>query len=259
MHIAVLGPLEITTDDGTSVPVPGAKERLLLAALTVAAPHAVSLDRLAESMWNGSPPASARKTFQIHVVRLRSALEPDRIKGSPGRYIVRREAGYALAADRADVDVLAFGDLVARGRAHLASGDAVTAVDLLTNAIGLWRGEPYGDWPDAPFAGAERGRLGELRTAALQSLLEARLALGRHGEVVPELERLTLQEPLHEEWWRLLVLALYRSGRQGDALAAVARARAVLAEELGADPGPQLLAIEAAVLGHDPALESPPV
>ena len=85
MHIAVLGPLEITTDDGTSVPVPGAKERLLLAALTAAAPHAVSLDRLAESMWNGSPPASARKTFQIHVVRLRSALEPDRIKGSPGR------------------------------------------------------------------------------------------------------------------------------------------------------------------------------
>ena len=191
-----------------------------------------------EALWDGDLPVSARKSLQVHLVHLRSALEPDRPRGSTGRYVVRRGSGYALATAPEDVDALRIADLAARGRARLSSGDAGEAARLLSDALGLWRGEPYGDWPDASFAEAERRRLAEVRVGALTALLEARLSLGEHTDVVAEAERLLAEDPLQEEWWRLLVLALYRSGRQGDALAAVARARAVLAEQSVPIPGP---------------------
>ena len=257
MRIAVLGPLEVVSDAGVPVTVPGAKERLLLAVLVAGAPGVVSRDRIEEILWNGKRPASARKSLQVHLVHLRSALEPDRPEGSTGRYVVRRGTGYALAAERDEVDALRIADLAARGRARLAAGDPTEAARLLSAALGLWRGEPYGDWPDASFAEAERRRLTEVRTGAVTALFEARLALGEHAEVAAEIQRLVVEEPLQEEWWRLLVLALYRCGRQGDALAAVARARAVLVEELGAEPGPRLRAVEAAVLAQDPGLDAP--
>src|SRR5688572_26897737 len=123
MRIAVLGPLEVQTDDLAPVPVPGAKERLLLAALAARAPGVVSTDSLIETLWDGDPPASARKSLQAHVVRLRSSLEPERPKGSTGRYVVRRGTGYALTVDRSSIDALHIGDLAARGHARLASGD----------------------------------------------------------------------------------------------------------------------------------------
>ncbi|MGY1617779.1 BTAD domain-containing putative transcriptional regulator [Geodermatophilus sp. SYSU D00691] len=257
MRFAVIGPLEVRTPDAAPVAVPGAKERLLLAVLAAGAPAVVGTDRIVECLWDGAPPPTARKSLQAHVVRLRSALEPGRPKGSSGRYVVRRGPGYALAVDRADLDALHFGDLAGRGRARLAGGATDEAESLLGAALGLWRGDPYGDWPDAPFAEAERRRLGEVRSAALAALLEARLAQGRHAEVLPELRRMVTEEPLQEEWWRLLMLALYRSGRQADALGAARQARALLAEELGAAPGPALRAMEAAVLAHDPALDAP--
>jgi DNA-binding SARP family transcriptional activator len=253
MRIAVLGPLEVSSDDGVPVAVPGAKERLLLAVLAAGAPGVVSTDRIVEALWNGRRPVSARKSLQVHLVHLRSALEPDRPHGSTGRFVVRRGTGYALTAE--DVDALRVADLVARGRARLAVGDADEAARSLSAALDLWRGDPYGDWPEASFAEAERHRLAEVRNAAVTALLEARLALGAHAEVAAEAEGLVVEDPLQEEWWRLLVLALYRCGRQGDALAAVARARGVLAEQLGADPGPRLRAAEAAVLAQDPALD----
>jgi DNA-binding SARP family transcriptional activator len=255
MRIAVIGPLEVRSDDGAPVTVPGAKERLLLAVLAAGAPGVVSTDRIVEELWNGERPAAARKALQVHLVHLRTALEPDRPRGSTGQYVVSRGTGYALATE--DVDALQIADLAARGRALLAAGDPAGAVRLLSTALDLWRGDPYGDWPDAPFAASERRRLAAVRTGALTTLLEARLALGLHTEVVAEAERLVTDDPLQEEWWRLLVLALYRCGRQGEALAAVARARAVLLEELGVDPGPRLHAIEAAVLAQDPALDAP--
>ncbi|MGY1700690.1 nSTAND1 domain-containing NTPase [Geodermatophilus sp. SYSU D00766] len=255
MRIAVLGPLEVRGDDGAPVPVPGAKERLLLAVLAAGAPAVVPADRIAEELWDGDPPASARKSLQAHLVRLRSALEPDRPRGSTGRYVVRRGPGYALTVERADLDALALGDLAARGRAALAAGDPAGARELLDGALDLWRGDPYADWPEAPFARAERRRLGELRDGALTACTEARLALGEDAALVPDLERMVAEQPLREEWWRLLVLALYRAGRQADALGAARRARAVLAEELGADPGPALRAAEAAVLAQDPDLD----
>jgi DNA-binding SARP family transcriptional activator len=146
--------LEVLGDDGVPVAVPGAKERLLLALLAAAAPDVVSADRIAESLWNGDPPVSARKSLQVHLVHLRSALEPDRPQGSAGRFVVRRGTGYALATEVQDVDAIHFGEMVVRGRAGLASGDAAAAAADLSAALALWRGEPYGDWPDAPFAQA---------------------------------------------------------------------------------------------------------
>ncbi len=259
MRIAVLGPLEVRGDDGVLVPVPGAKERLLLAVLAAGVPAVVPTDRIAEELWGGNPPVSARKSLQSHLVRLRSALEPDRPRGSTGRYVVRRGPGYALAVGRADLDALVLADLTARGRASLAAADPAAAVGLLGAALDLWRGTPYADWSDAPFAEAERRRLTELRDGALTACTEARLALGEAAALVPDLERLVTEQPLREEWWRLLVLALYRVGRQADALGAARRARAVLAEELGTDPGPALRAVEAAVLAQDPVLDPVPV
>ncbi|MGY1700691.1 nSTAND1 domain-containing NTPase [Geodermatophilus sp. SYSU D00766] len=257
MRIAVLGPLEVRSDTGSPVAVPGAKERLLLALLTAGAPGAVGVDRLAESLWDGDPPPSARKSLQIHLVRLRAALDPQRPRGSPAGHVVRRGAGYALDVTAEELDALGVGELLARGRAQLAAGDAAGAERALTAALALWRGEPYEDWPDAAFAATERRRLAELRAAARTALSEARLALGRPAEVVGDLQPLVTEDPLREDWWRLLVLALYRSGRQGDALATLQRARRALAEELGADPGPQLRALETAVLAQDPVLDAP--
>ena len=258
MQIAVLGPLEVRGNDGPPVTVPGAKERLLLAALAAGSPGVVSTDSLVETLWNGAPPASARKSLQAHVVRLRSSLEPDRPKGSTGRYVVRRGAGYALAVDRDTIDAVHLGELAARGHAELVSGRPEQAADTLRRAVELWRGEPYADWPEAPFAETERRRLAEVRAGAQAGLLEAQLQLGRSADVVPELERLVALEPLREDWWRLLLLALYRAGRQGDALAAGRRVRALLAEELGAEPGRALREMEAAILAQDPALERVP-
>ncbi|UOY01172.1 hypothetical protein MVA48_19795 [Blastococcus sp. PRF04-17] len=161
--------------------------------------------------------------------------------------------------ERDDVDWMLLTDAAARGRAQLASGDAAAAERTLAGALELWRGEPYADWPDAAFAAAERRRLDEVRSTALAALMEARIALGRHDEAIADLERAVFVEPLREDWWRLLMLALYRAGRQADALATARRARTVLAEELGADPGPALRAMESAVLAQDPALDPAPL
>jgi DNA-binding SARP family transcriptional activator/WD40 repeat protein len=258
MRIAVLGPLEVRTDDGVPVTVPGAKERLLLAILTAGAPGAVSFDALAESLWDGDLPATARKSLQIHVVRLRSSLEPDRPRGSTGRFVARRGPGYALTVPRDAVDALRIDDLTTRGRALLTSGRLEDAARELAAAVDLWRGEPYDDWPDAPFAEVERRRLTRVHAGAVAGLLEARLQLGAHAEVLPQLEGLVAGDPLREDWWRLLMLALYRAGRQADALAAGRRVRALLAAEIGAEPGPGLRAMEAAILAQDPALDAPP-
>ena len=159
MRIAVLGPLEVLSDDGAPVTVPGAKERLLLAVLAAAAPGVVSTDRLAESLWNGDPPVSARKSLQAHVVRLRSALEPDRPKGSTGRYVVRR--GRVRAGRRPRRTSTRCGSAISprEGGRSWPPGTPTRPARLLGAAVELWRGEPYGDWPDAAFAEAERRRL----------------------------------------------------------------------------------------------------
>ena len=259
MRCGVLGSLEVRDDGGAVLAIPGAKERRLLAMLVAAYPTAVTVDRLVEQLWDGDSPPTARKSLQAHVVRLRSTLEPGRPRGSPGRFITRREDGYVLGAARTELDVLEFSDLCARGRAMLSSGDPAAARAALDEALSLWRGEPYADWPDADFAEAERHRLAGIRSNAVSALLEAELAVGGHREAVPELERLVLEQPLREDFWSMLAIALYRSGRQGDALATVRRARDILREELGVSPGPGLRATEQALLEQDSALDPPSV
>jgi DNA-binding SARP family transcriptional activator len=256
MRIEVIGPLAVRTDEGTPVEVPGAKERLVLAVLAASAPAVVSTDRLVDTLWAGAPPATARRSLQAHLVHLRSALEPGRPRGSSD-LVLSRGGGYVLGMDRADLDVLAFADLVSRGRSRLGTGDEAAAVADLGEALRLWRGEPYADWPQAAFAEPERRRLGELRATAVTGRIEARLALGEAVDVVPELEECVVEEPLREDWWRLLMLARYRAGRQADALAAGRRARTLLAAELGCAPGPALRSMEAAILAQDPALDAP--
>ena len=257
MRCGVLGPLEVHADDGTRVSVPGAKERLLLAVLAVDAPHVVSVDRLVEELWSGQPPRTAVKSLQAHVVRLRTALEPERPVGSPGQFVVRRQAGYALVLEDGQLDARQLTELSARGRALLTSGDDLAAADTLARALALWRGTPYADWPDADFAAAERSRLEGVLSNTTGWSLEARLALGKHAEVIPELQRLVADNPTREQWWALLALALYRSGRQGDALGVLRKARTILADELGVDPGPELVATEEGILRQDPVLDVP--
>ena len=152
MRCGVLGPLEVHDDDGTRIPVPGAKERLLLAVLAAESPNVVSVDRLVDELWAGSPPRTAVKSLQAHVVRLRSALEPQRPAGSPGRFVLRRQSGYALVVEDHQLDARSFGTLSARGRALLSSGDPARALEDLSSALALWRGPPYADWPDSDFA-----------------------------------------------------------------------------------------------------------
>lgn len=258
MRFAVLGPLEVLGDDGAPVEIPGAKERMLLGVLAADAGRVVSTDRIVDALWDGGPPPSARKSLQAHLVHLRTALEPGRPRGSTGRYVVRRGTGYALVVDGDALDASRLRELTTLGRARLTAGRAQEALGPLSEAVDLWRGEPYADWPDAEFALSERRGLAEVRAAAVGALLEARLLAGQHADVVVELERLVGLQPLREDWWRLLMLALYRAGRQADALAVGRRARAILAQELGADPGPALRAMEAAVLAQDPDLDVRP-
>ena len=170
MRIAVLGPLEVLTDDLAPVPVPGAKERLLLAVLAAGAPGAVSTDALAESLWDGDPPATARKSLQVHVVRLRSSLEPDRPRAPPG---VRRARGAGLRPDRRPRLHRRSPDRRSGGAGARPSGlrsSLRRPNGELRAAVDLWRGEPYADWPDAPFADVERRRLAEVHAGAVAGL-----------------------------------------------------------------------------------------
>ena len=239
MEFRILGPLEVT-DGEQAVTVAGAKPRALLAALLIRSGQTVSTERLIDELWGDDPPETAQNTLQVYVSQLRRALGAETI--------VRRSSGYALAASREQIDLARFEDLVESARAV----EPHVAADRLRDALALWRGEPEVD----------AARLEELRLAALESRIDADLALGRHAELVPELQALVADEPLRERLRAQLLLALYRDGRQADALAEYARARKTLVDELGVEPGPELQRAHRAVLAHDdeaPSHPSPPV
>jgi DNA-binding SARP family transcriptional activator len=166
--------------------------------------RAVPVDTLLDDVWDGSPPPTARKSLQAHVVRLRTALEPERPTGSPGRFVVRRGDGYALAVGPDAVDTARATAGAAAGRVALAGGDLARARDLLAATEALWRGEPLVDWRDAAWAQPERHRLTAVHAAVREARLDADLALGRHREAVVELEGLVAADPLHESWWTRL-------------------------------------------------------
>jgi WD40 repeat protein/DNA-binding SARP family transcriptional activator len=255
MRFGVLGPLEVRAG-GEPIAIKGVKERRLLGLLLSRANSVVPVDSIFEALWGTEPPPSAAKSVQVYAVRLRKMLEPN---GRPaeGSLISRRGAGYMLRAARDQVDALRFADRVARAREAAAAGAGDIAAQVLCEALGLWRGSAYADFQDTLFGAAEAARLEEMRQAAVEARIDADLALGRHAEVIAELEGLVRKHPLRERLWAQLMIAFYRGGRQSDALLAFRRARGGLVEEIGVEPGPELQALETAVLAHDPGLAAP--
>lgn len=248
--VRVLGPLAVALD-GQPVDVGGPRQRAVLARLIAERGRVVSTDRLLDDLWEGEPPPKALASLQVHVSHLRRALEPHRRRREPATVLVSAAPGYRLELPADTVDAWAF---EARVREADTMHDPSRRSALLTEALAVWSGEAYAEFGLVAWARPEAERLEELRLRAVELRAEAELATGRTAAVVPELERHLHDHPLREDAVRLLALALYRTGRQADALAVLRRARERLADELGVDPGPVLRALEADVLAHDPRL-----
>ena len=253
MEFRVLGSLEVISG-GRPLAIGGARSRAVLAMLVMNANRVVPADRLVEEMWPELAPDRAANNLQVRLSELRRAF---RSAGEEDR-LVTRAPGYLLRAAPAELDVLRFEELVAEGRASLAAGDAAIAEERLGEALGLWRGPALAGAEDAPFARAEAARLEEARLAALEARVDAQLARGRDAELIGELEALTAAHPLRERFWSQRMLALYRAGRQADALRAYRELRAVLVEELAIEPTPELRDLEARILRQDPTLVGAP-
>ena len=238
MDVRVLGSVEASVD-GRLLALGGGKPRALLAMLALNAGSSVSAARLTDGLWGEQPPATASKLVQVYVSQLRKALAAS----GDGAEIVTRRHGYELRVGAGTVDAERFERLLAQGAAR--------------EALGLWRGPPLDDVADEPFAAAEIRRLEELRLAASELAIEHDLSDGRHRDLIAELEALVTAEPLRERLHALLMLALYRSGRQADALEAYRNARDVLVEQLGIEPGAQLQELQQAILDHDPHIDAP--
>jgi predicted ATPase/DNA-binding SARP family transcriptional activator len=238
----VLGPVE-AMHAGRPIPLGGRRQRWLLALLLVEPGRAISSERLIEELWQGRPPRGAEGTLRVYVSRLRSALGKNTL--------VARPPGYVLDIEADLVDAQRFERRYREGCDALARGAAGLAADRLSAALALWRGHAFADVRDGGVVAGEARRLDELRLVAREERIEAELSLGRHASLVAELERLVTEEPLRERLWRQLVLALYHSQRQAEALAAYHRARAHLSEELGLDPSEELRALERAVLRQE--------
>jgi class 3 adenylate cyclase len=244
MRFRLLGPLEID-DVADEALLRRAKPRALLALLLLSANRPVGTDRLVAGLWGEDEPATALGALQNYVSQLRKALGRD--------VVVTRAPGYMAVVGPDELDVERFERLVAEAADSDVSGRAA----CLREALSLWRGPPLADLADEPFAGAEIRRLDELRLAALEDRIAADLELGRHGELVAELEALVQEHPLRERVRALLMLALYRGGRQAEALAAYRDGRKLFDEELGLEPGDELQRLERAILRHDPELDAP--
>jgi DNA-binding SARP family transcriptional activator/DNA-binding beta-propeller fold protein YncE len=250
----VLGPVEALVDS-VRLELGGPKQRAVLALLLLRANELVLRERLIDELWGDAPPPTARETLKVYAGRLRKVLNGD----GPSPRLVTHGGGYLLELDPDQVDVHRFLQLAERGSHTLGRGDAEAAAALLREALALWRGPPLADLGDAPFVRAERGRLEELRLTALEERIEADLAGGRAAAVVPELQQLTREHPYRERLHRQLMLALYRTGRQADALEAYRDLRGRLSTDLGLEPSPDSRDLERAILASDRALASPPI
>jgi predicted ATPase/DNA-binding SARP family transcriptional activator len=250
MQYRVLGPLEVRDGEG-SLPLAGAKQRALLALLLLHANRVLSRDRLIDELWGDEPPATAVTSLQVYVSRLRKLL--------PAETLLTRPPGYVLEVEPEELDVRRFERLLAEGHAALAADDAERAAIVLHQALELWRGPALAEFAFEPFAQAEIGRLEDLRLAAVEERIEADLALGRHADLIGELEALIAENPHRERLRGQLILALYRSGRQAEALNAYQNARRALVDELGIEPSAELQHLEKQILTHDPVLAAAPI
>ena len=246
----VLGPLEVSVG-ASLLEVGGRQERALLALLLTAPGRVFSIPAIVAGLWGERPPRRADHTVMSYVSRLRRGL-PDGVATS----VVTRRPGYLVSIEPDQVDAERFRSLVGKGHRELAAGRPELAADSLREALGLWRGDAYAEF-DAPFAVAERSALEELRLAALEDRVSAELDIGEAPDLVAELEALVSAHPLRERLWAQLMTALYRSGRQADALRSYQRARSSLVDELGVEPGDELQNRHALVLAHDPRLLGP--
>jgi DNA-binding SARP family transcriptional activator len=248
LEFRVLGPFEARDGDRV-LPIGRGKPTALLALLLLHMNEVLSVDRLIDELWGERPPSTARKVLQVYVGKLRKVLG--------GEAIVTLPPGYELRLEPDVLDLRRFQRLVDDARAALAAGDANAASALLSNALALWRGPALADLAFERFAQPEIARLDELRLAAIEDRFEADLALGRHGQLVPELERLIAEHPVRERLRGQLMLALYRCGRQVDALDAFQATRTALVDELGIEPGPALRELQRLILVQDPSLAAP--
>ena len=246
LEFRLLGPVEAVAD-GRPVSLPAEKPRALLAVLLLSRNRVVSVDRLIDELWGDEPPETATKALQVYVSQLRKAIGADRV--------LTRSPGYSLRVDDGELDLDRFEQLVREGREQLGAGEPKTAARLLEEALGLWRGPALAEFRSQAFAEEAGARLEESRLAAVEERIEADLALGRHARLVSELEELVARHPLRERLRAQLMLALYQSGRQTEALELYRRTRETLVDELGIEPSPELQELERAILRHDPSLQ----
>ncbi len=251
LDLSILGPFEVRVDRGEAVALGGLRQRALLALLILHAGEVVASDRLIDELWGETPPPTALHTIQVFVSRLRGAL------GDASERLVTRPPGYVFKVELDELDADRCEHLYATGRAALAGGDAARAAVLLREAQGLWRGSPLADFTYELFAQAAIARLEELRLSCQEELIEAELTLGQHARLIPELEALVREQPFRERLREQLMLALYRCGRQADALDAFQQARHKLLEELGVEPSAALRELEQAILRQDASLTAP--
>jgi DNA-binding SARP family transcriptional activator len=256
VRVHVLGPLQVEIE-GTEVGLGGRLPRQLFAALVVRVGESVSMPALVDAVWGEDAPPTAVKTLRAYVTRLRSALDT---AGPDGAGIIRTtQQGYRLAIAPGAVDAHVFTDRVQRARREVDAGRPDVAETVIAEALALWRGDPYGEFPDVALFAAEALRLSETRIVGTEIRIEAALMLGQHAAAVARAEAACAEHPLHERFWAQLMIALYRSGRPTDALGAYRRLRSHLAEEVGTDPTPALRRLEQLVLQHDPSLDAPVV
>src|SRR5215472_7071434 len=249
MRVRVLGPFHLD-DGGRRITIGGVRQRAVLADLLLHANEVMPSEQLLVDLWGEDTPPSAANALQAAISRLRRMLPPGRL--------ITSGPGYLLRLFPAELDAAQFEQLIFEGRDALAAGNAVEAAQLLDQAMLLWRGPPLADFRYEPFAQAEIARLEELQLACLEERNEANLALGLEGALTADLGRMVTDHPLRERLRGQLMLALYRSGRQAEALEAYGQFRSTLMEELGLEPSSALRELQAAILRHDPVLASGP-
>jgi YVTN family beta-propeller protein len=255
LEFRVLGPLEVARGGGV-VELGARRQRALLALLLLRPNQVVSSDRLIDELWGDSAPETATTALHGAVSQLRKVLEPGRAAGAPGAVLVTRSPGYQLRLPAEALDAARFERLLEEGRELLAAGEAAAAATALREALALWRGSAYADVGDDGAIRIEALRLEELRLEALEERIEADLALGRHEQLVSELEALVEREPLRERLCGQLMLALYRAGRQAESLDLYQRTRTRFVDELGIEPTARLRELEQAMLRQDPELDA---